>query len=52
MIQRDQLLGAQRRQHRQLRIRVPTHDHILFDLRAKREHPQPIFSTLSDAAIS
>ena len=46
MIRRDQVLGAQRGQHRQLRIGAPTHAHILFDPSAEREHPQPNFSTL------
>ena len=46
MIGRDQILGAQRGQHRQLRIGAPTHAPILFDPSAEREHPQPNFSTL------
>jgi hypothetical protein len=46
MIRRDQLLRAQRRQHRQLLIRAATHTHSLFDPRPDREHPQPSFSTL------
>ncbi len=46
MIRRDQILRRQRRQHRQLRIRAPTHTHSLFDPSAEREHPQRISSTL------
>jgi hypothetical protein len=46
MVRRDQLLGAQRRQHGQLRIRLTSHAHSLFDPGPRREHPQPNFSTL------
>ncbi len=38
MIGRDQVLGGQGRQHRQLRIRCTTHPPILFDFDAEREH--------------
>jgi hypothetical protein len=50
MIGRDQILRAQRRQHRQLGIRFATHPPIVFHPAAKREHPQPIFSTLRFSA--
>jgi hypothetical protein len=50
MIGRNQVLGAQRGQHRQLRIRDSTHTHSLFHPGAEPEHPQPIFSTLLKAA--
>ena len=38
MIGRDQVLGRQGRQHRQLRVRCTTHPPILFDFDAEREH--------------
>jgi len=44
MIDRDQILGAQRRQHRQLRIRSSAHTEILVDPTDKREHLPPSFS--------
>ena len=38
MISRDQILGRQRRQHRQLTLRGSTHPPILFDPDPEREH--------------
>jgi uncharacterized OsmC-like protein len=49
MIAGDQILRRHRGQHRQLRIRLTSHPHSLFDPRPKREHPQSNFSTLLEA---
>ena len=50
MIRRDQILRAQRRQHRQLRISCSTHPHSLSNPSVEHEHPQAIFSTLLEGA--
>src|SRR3954464_11014496 len=44
MISRDQILGTDRRQHRQLPIRVATHPPILRHPEPDREHPTRAFS--------
>ena len=51
MIDRDQILRAQRTQQRQLPVRRTSHPPILFDPTPKREHPQDFFSTLLERAI-
>ena len=43
MISRDQILGAQRRQHRQLPLRGSTHAPILLHPLRKREHQPEVF---------
>ena len=43
MIGWDQILGTQRRQHRQLAIRASTHTPILFHPNPKREHQLNVF---------
>ena len=49
MIDRDQILRAQRTQQRQLPVRRTSHLPILRDPTPKREHPQDFFSTLLEA---